>query len=159
VALTANFVRDIGGFYRRLPRGEGLESPYTAVVSAATQPGDRIWAAPFEPTLYLQTGRLPASTYWYLHPWLAASPDITAAVLRDLQRVQPPVVVFEADKHIPWNFPLPTPAEYAPTVYALIQQNYVPLDSQDPLLRDVYLRRDQADALRARISAQLPALH
>ena len=152
LAWAALFYHDIGGFYLHLPRGQGLETPYTRVVAAATEPADRIWAAPFEPSLYVETNRLPASPYAYYHPWLADSPAITAGLLRDLRAVRPPVVVFKADWHIPWAFPLPVPAEFGREVFAYIQQEYVALDPADPVLRDVYLRRSELDTLRARLT-------
>ncbi|HEV7665808.1 MAG TPA: hypothetical protein VGQ62_19920, partial [Chloroflexota bacterium] len=142
IAYGAVFFHDIGGFVLHLRRGDGLQSPYSAAVAAASAPTDRIWVAPLDPSVYLDTGRLPASAYTYYHPWLAESPEITAAVLHDLQTVRPAVIVFEADKRIDWLFPLPIPAEYGAAVFAYIQQAYAPIDPQDPLLRNVYIRRD-----------------
>ena len=152
VGLVGLFVRDVGGFYRRLPRGQDLGSPYALVVTAATGPTDRIWVAPNGPYVYLQAHRLPASRYSYYQPWLSDSPEISAAILRDLQAVQPPIVVYEADKHIEWSFPLPTPAEYGGQVYDYLRVAYEPASANDQLLRNVYLRRDQADSLRVRLA-------
>lgn len=152
LAYVAWFYRDIGGFVLRLPRGQGVHSPYSAPVSALTSAGDQIWVAPLDPTVYLDTDRRPASVFTYYHPWLADSPEITEGVLRDLQAHRPPVIVFEADKHIDWLFPLPTPAEYAARVYAFITAAYEQDDPNDSVLRNVYLRRDIASSLRTRQS-------
>jgi hypothetical protein len=143
IGFVGVFYHDIGGFVLRLPRGEGLQSPYSESVAVASGPTDRIWVAPLDPSVYLETGRSPASRYTFYHPWLAESPEITAAVLHDLQTNRPAVIVFEADKRIDWLFPLPTPAEYGATVFAYIQQQYAPLDPRDPVLRNVFVRRDR----------------
>jgi hypothetical protein len=153
VAFAGLFVHDIAGFYRRLPRGQDLDSAYARAVLATTEPTDRIWVAPNGPYVYLLSRRLPASTYAYYQPWQSDSPRINATILHDLQTARPPVIVYEAQKHIEWNFPLPTPAEYGGAVYAYIQDAYVPATPDDPVLSNVYLRRDEADALRARLPA------
>jgi hypothetical protein len=137
------FSHDIGGFYFHLPRAQDLRSPYTDAVLANSQPDEPIWGAPNLPYLYLQTGRLPASRYAYYQPWLADSPTISRRVLDDLRRRRPPVIVFESDKHIEWNFPLPTPAEYAAPISALLSEQYAPLDAADPVLKNVYVRQDR----------------
>ncbi|GAC1313571.1 MAG: hypothetical protein NVSMB2_01680 [Chloroflexota bacterium] len=142
LAYATFFYRDIGGFVLHLPRGQGVHSPYSASVAALTLPGEKIWVAPLDPTVYLDTDRRPASVYSYFHPWLADSPEITTTVLRDIGAERPPVIVFEADKHIDWLFALPTPAEYAPRVLGLIRANYQPVDPADGLLRNVYVRND-----------------
>jgi hypothetical protein len=158
VGLAAVFYHDVAGFYLRLPRGVGdTQDPQTSfatVVEAATAPGDRIWAAPFEPYVYLKSGRLPASPYWYFHPWMSDSPEVTAGVLRDLAATSPPLIIFRADKAIPWDFPLPTPREFGARVYAFIQAGYVALDAQDPVLRDVFVRPDRVAAVRAQLEQQ-----
>ncbi|MBV9170977.1 MAG: hypothetical protein JOZ81_12930 [Chloroflexi bacterium] len=125
-ALALLFYRDIAGFSRQQPRGVDLDSPYGAVVQATTEPQDVIWAAPNEPLVYLQADRRPASTYAYYQPWLADSPSIAEALLRDLKTHRPPVIVFISDKHIPWFFSLPEPRDYAAAVYALLQSDYTP---------------------------------
>jgi hypothetical protein len=150
VAYAGLFIHDIGGLYVRLPRGQGLDSPFARLASAATSPSDRIWAVPNNPYVYLVSGRLPASVYAYYQPWLADSEAITARVLSDLDATRPPLVIFEADKRIEWNFPLPTPAQYGVVVYAYIQARYDQVDGQDAVLRNVYVLRDRPD-VRARV--------
>lgn len=156
--LAGLFFHDIAGFYLHLPRGVGdagdVETTYAAVVDAATAPGDRIWAAPFEPYVYLKSNRLPASAYWYYHPWMADSPEVTEGALHDLQAAPPPLIIFRADKDIPWDFPLPTPRVYGARVFAFIQAGYTSLDEQDPVLRDVYVRNDRVDAVRTQLVQQ-----
>jgi hypothetical protein len=155
VGLAAVFYHDIAGFYLHLPRSatevQDVQSAYAAVVQVATAPGDRIWTAPDEPYVYLKADRLPVSTYWFYHPWMADSPEVTEGVLRDLQAGQPPLIVFRADKDVPWNFPLPTLRQYGTRVFAFIQAGYAAIDDQDPLLRDVFVRRDRLDAVRAEL--------
>jgi hypothetical protein len=155
LALVGVFYHDVAGFYRRLPRGVGdtedVATAYATIVDAATAPDDRIWAAPDEPYVYLKANRLPASRYWFYHPWLADSSEITEGVLRDLQTAQPALIVFRADKEIPWMFPLPTPREFGARVYAFIRAGYVALDDQDPVLRDVFVRRDRLDVVRTQL--------
>jgi hypothetical protein len=141
VLLVAWFLRDIGGFYRHQERGPAPDQPFVQAVLAHSQPGDAIWAAPFEPYIYLAADRPPASAYWYYHPWLAESDAITRQVLDDLQTARPRVIVFRADKDIPWYFPLARPQTYGAQVYEYIRSEYRPVDFDDPVLRDVYLRR------------------
>ena len=154
VGLTAIFYHDVAGFYRRLPRGTELVSPYAPIVAAATDPNEPIWAAPFEPDVYFETGRSLASPDWYYHPWMADSEAVTQRVLSDLQRVRPPLVVFRAGKQIPWDFPLPTPAQYGQRVYAFIRDAYVPVDARDPVLRDVFVRKDVAQQRIERLASR-----
>lgn len=149
LAYTAFFYRDIGGFVLRLPRGQGINSPYSASVAALTLPGEKIWVAPLDPTVYLDTDRKPASVYSYYHPWLADSPSISAGVLRDLENERPSVIVFEADKHIDWLFPLLTPAQYAADVFTFVNSNYQAVDPTDAVLGNVYVRKDIAPLRRA----------
>jgi hypothetical protein len=155
VGLAAVFYHDIAGFYLHLPRAAGdsgdVQVTFASVVDAATAPGDRLWAAPFEPYLYLKANRLPVSPYWYYHPWMSDSPEVTDGILRDLQAAPPPLIIFQADKDIPWDFPLPTPREYGARVFAFITSGYAALDEQDPVLRDVFVRRDRMDAVRAEL--------
>ena len=146
----ALFVRDIGRFIDGCPRhGPGLA---VRAGRRRTHFADRPALGDPESSLRVPAhGRLPATPYAYYQPWVADSPQITAQVLADLQRTRPPVVIFETDKQIEWPFPLPTPAEYGAEVYAFLQQAYEPAAPDDPTLRNVFLRRDLAPALRARL--------
>jgi hypothetical protein len=145
------FVRDVAGFYRRMPRDADLDAPAGRVVAALTAPHDRVWMGPFEPYAYLVAQRNPSSSIWYVFPWLADSPNVMQQLTGDLQAAPPPVVVFDADRQIPWYFSLPPPSEYAAPVYAFLERNYVPLDAQDPVLSEVYLLREREAELRQRL--------
>jgi hypothetical protein len=151
VVLAVLFYRDSAGFFRRLDRGLRPDSLYVRAVHTATLPTDRIWAAPFEPDVYLGADRAPASRYAYFFPWLSDSEAITEQLLQDLATEQPLVVIFRADKEIPWYFPLPTPRQYATRIHSYLSEHYVAVREGDAVLRDMLIRRDQADLLRARL--------
>jgi len=55
--------------------------------------GERIWVAPFAPSVYCLSGRRSASRFYFVLPWVA-KPAVRAEVMRDL-RAQPPTLIVE----------------------------------------------------------------
>jgi len=55
--------------------------------------GERIWVAPFAPSVYCLSGRASASRFYFVLPWVA-KPSVRAEVMRDL-RARPPTLIVE----------------------------------------------------------------
>jgi len=64
-----------------------------AVVARHSSPTDRIWVAPFSPSVYCLSGRASASRYYFVLPW-TATPAVQARLMQDL-RARPPALVVE----------------------------------------------------------------
>lgn len=129
--------------------------PAYRVVEAATGPEDPIWVGPMDPGAYLTLGRAPAARYGFYFPWLADSPAINRQLIADLEKNQPPVIVFDEDFQVgridggetQWY----AVSKYARVVETYLSEKYVPLDSSDPDLRSVFLRKDRAAELVQRL--------
>lgn len=120
-------------------------SPYVAVVDALTTPQERLFVAPYDPYLFLATGRLPATKYPFYFPWQAADPATEADLTAELQSSRPPVVVFLGDEPVNGQY---LPREFGRGVLDFLKEAYAPLDPQDPVLRDLWVRADRVDAAR-----------
>ena len=145
VTLSLGFAVNVGRLYD-LTRHPAYRSPYLSVVSAITQPGDRIFVAPYDPYLFLASQRLPATRYGFYFPWQAADPAMQADILGELEQARPPVVVFMRDELVNGQY---RTADWGRPMLDLLQRDYVPLEPDDPVLGNVFVRPDRVDAARA----------
>jgi hypothetical protein len=96
-ALVAAFVFQVARTYD-FSRTPAYAQPDLPVVQAVTGSGERIFVAPYDPYLYLATGRLPASTYEFYFPWQAADPRSDAQIMDELRQRRPAAIVFHQDE-------------------------------------------------------------
>lgn len=133
----------------------GYAFPYTAAVDAMTEPGDKIWVGPIDPQAYLAAQREPASRYAFYLPWLAASPEISQGLIRDLETTQPPVIVMPLNAAIirfsGSSRQIYSVRNYAESLADFLANDYVPVDANDPTWNAVFLRRDRAAELLQRL--------
>jgi hypothetical protein len=75
-----------------------------AWIARATPPGAPLFVWGFEPSLYTRSGRPPASRYIYNVPQRSAwrREESRAALMRDLERTAPSVVVVVEGDALPW---------------------------------------------------------
>ena len=131
-----------------------VSSPHVAVVLALTDPGERIDVVPYDPYVYLASGRLPASRFPFYFPWQAIEPRTRDQMLDDLRAEQPPVVIFRGDELVNGQW---LPREYAEDLYDfLLARQYTPLDPTLPVLRDVLVRQDRLARAREQLQGSNP---
>lgn len=160
LALTGAmvFYVGIGAAYAAAPlfiQPSGYVFEFSAAIDAITEPTERIWVGPIDPQAYLAARRLPASRYAFYLPWLAASPQISAGLVSDLEASQPPVVVINFGAPIIRWTGVATEryvvSEYAAGLAAYLNQHYTPVDINNPRWSAVYLRRDRSAELLQRL--------
>jgi hypothetical protein len=151
LALGASFVVQVGLTYdlsKRAPRAE----PDVATITAITAPGERILVVPYDPFVYLATGRMPASVFPYYFPWQAADPRSDARIRQDLHIVRPPAVIFRGNELVNGQW---LPREYGKALYDfLLSEGYVPIDPTSATLGDVLVRDDRLQAARTSLAAR-----
>jgi hypothetical protein len=130
-------------------RHPAYRSPFVSIVSDATQPSDRIFVAPYDPYLFLASQRLPATRYAFYFPWQAADPVTEADMIDELRASQAPMVIFMRDELVNAQYPTRV---WGARMLAVLQQEYVQLDPDDPVLGDVFVRPDRLADVRARLS-------
>ncbi len=139
VALTYDF--------SRLPPREAAEVP---IVRALTQPGDRIFVAPYDPYVYLATERMPAATSPFYFPWQAIDRRTEDRLMAELEANRPPVIVFRQDELVNGQW---LPREYGRRVLDALLAEYAPLDASAPTLRDVLVPQEKLAEARRRVAA------
>ena len=148
VALVLAFAVRVAGTYD-FSRGPARSEPEPAVVTALTQPGDRIFVAPYDPWVYLATNRMPAATSPFYFPWQALDPRTENRLIEDLRQARPPVIVFRQDELVNGQW---RPREYGRRVLdALAADGYVTLN--EARWPDVLVPRENLDAARRTLQA------
>jgi hypothetical protein len=127
-------------------RHPAYRSPYASIVSAITQPGERIVVAPYDPYLFLATQRLPATRYGFYFPWQAADPSMQADILAELDQARPPVLVFMQDERVNGQY---RTGDWGRAMLDELERDYVAVAPADPLLGNVFVRPDRIAAARA----------
>ena len=116
------------------------DAPIDVRIRALTKAGDRILAMPFEPDIYLASGRMPMDGYnYYLPadadygraPWLGVKHDLCA----DWAKRPPKLVYF--NNWVVWD--KYAMADYAPCVLQILSSKY----QRQTDFPELYLRRDQ----------------
>ncbi len=143
--LSLGFVVNVSRLYD-FTRHPAYRSPYLAIVSAITQPGERIVVAPYDPYLFLAAQRLPATRYGFYFPWQAADPSMQADMLAELDQARPPVVVFMHDERVNGQY---RAGDWGRPMLDELQRDYVPVAPDQPVLEDVFVRPDRVAAARA----------
>jgi len=139
LALGATFAVQVGRTYD-LSGAPARSAPEVAIVQALTAPNERIFVAPYDPYIYLASGRAPASTLPFYFPWQALDPRSEGKLLDDLRTVRPPLVIFRRDELVNDRW---LPRDYGTRVLELLERDYVPLDPSSAILDDVFIRRDR----------------
>ena len=139
LALGATFAVQVGRTYD-LSGAPARSAPEVAIVQALTEPNERIFVAPYDPYIYLASGRAPASTLPFYFPWQALDPRSEGKLLDDLRTVRPPLVIFRRDELVNDRW---LPRDYGTRVLELLERDYVPLDPSSAILDDVFVRRDR----------------
>jgi hypothetical protein len=151
--LGGVFAVQVGLTYDLSDRPARIE-PDVAVVEALTEPGARVFVAPFDPYVYLTSGRMPASVFPYYFPWHAADPRVEARLRADLHAARPPVVIFRGDELVNGHW---LPKEYGKDLYDfLLSEGYAPLDDSPSLLGDVLVPEDRLVAARESLASNQP---
>jgi hypothetical protein len=143
--LSLGFVVNVSRLYD-FTRHPAYRSPYASVVSAITQPGERIMVAPYDPYLFLATQRLPATRYGFYFPWQAADSTMQADILTELDQARPPVVVFMQNERINGQY---RTGDWGRPMLDELEREYVAVAPADPLLGNVFVRPDRIAAARA----------
>jgi hypothetical protein len=102
------------------------------VVRARTSPSDRVLVWAWAPQVYWYSERLPAArdlTLNYALGWIGRQPQelfpgARAALLEDLRRTRPPVIVVSNDGVLPFSESAAWRPEAAPEVWAFIRGEY-----------------------------------
>jgi hypothetical protein len=129
-----------------------VESPHASVVQALTAPGEEILVVPFDPYVYLASGRMPASRLPFYFPWQAIEPRTRDVLMDDLRSGPPPVIIFRGDELVNGQW---LPSEYARDLHDfLLGWQYAALDATSPLLGDVLVRQDRLAAAREQLQAR-----
>jgi hypothetical protein len=129
-----------------------VESPQASVVQMLTAPGEEILVVPFDPYVYLASGRMPASRLPFYFPWQAIEPRSRDVLMDDLRSARPPLVIFRGDELVNGQW---LPREYAKDVHEfLLSLGYTPLDATSPLLGDVLVRQDRLAGARQQLQAR-----
>jgi hypothetical protein len=150
VVLSVGFAANVLRLYD-FTRHPPYTSPFAPIVSAATEPGDRIVVAPYDPYLYLATQRLPATRYPFYFPWQAADPAMEADAIDELRASRAPMVIFMQDELVNGQY---LTRAWGARLLDVLQRDYVQLDPHDPVLGDVFVLPDRVDAVRARIATR-----
>jgi hypothetical protein len=149
--LAATFVLRVASLYdlRAIP---ARDAPEVAVIQALTRPGERIFAAPYDPYLYLAAQRMPATTLPFFFPWQAADPRSESQLVDEIRERRPALIVFRKWEAVNDRWPL---GEYAQRVESVIRERYAPLDESAPVLRDLYVPTERLADARQRASELL----
>lgn len=134
---------------------EAYRFPERDIVAATTGRDDTFWIAPLSPYAYLEVGRMPASRYAFYLPWHADSREINQQLISDLERSQPPVVIFFRDSGIlrreGARLQTFVVRDYAPVIDAYVSEHYVSASETDPRLKYLFFRRERAEELLRRL--------
>jgi hypothetical protein len=144
--LAGAFVVRVAMLYDLGP-APARNAPEVAVIQALSEPGERIFAAPYDPYLYLATQRMPATTLPFFFPWQAADPRSESQLIAEIRNRRPALIVFRKWEAVNDRWPL---GESAQRVERVIRERYTPLDESAPVLQDLYVPTERLDDARAR---------
>jgi hypothetical protein len=145
LALVGAFVFQVGRTYD-FSRTPAYTQPEQAILQAVTAPGERIFVAPYDPYLYLASGRLPASTYEFYFPWQAADPRSDGQIMDELRQRRPAAIVFHQDELVNGQY---LTRDYAGQLQRLLDaERYARLPGTD-----VFVPQERADEAQARLTA------
>ena len=88
--LAGLFVVQVGLTYDFSPRPP-RESNDVDAIKALTAPGEQIFVAPFDPYMYVASGRMPASSLSFYFPWQALDQRMNIKLFDDLRANRSPV--------------------------------------------------------------------
>jgi hypothetical protein len=144
-ALLVAFVFQVGRTYD-FSRTAAYTQPEQDIVQAVTAPGERIFVAPYDPYLYLASGRLPASTYEFYFPWQAADPRSDGQIMDELRQRRPAAIVFHQDELVNGQY---LTRDYAAHLQQLLDgEQYVRLPGTD-----VFVPQERAAEAQTRLTA------
>lgn len=148
LALLGNWLVRVGREYdlSGRPARTAAEVP---IILALTQPGERIFVAPYDPYLYLATDRMPAARLPFYFPWQAVDPRSRGELLADLRANRPPVIVFRQAEAVNDRW---VAGEYGRPLLDALAADYAPLDPTAPVLQDVLVPRERLAAARQRLA-------
>jgi hypothetical protein len=152
VLLSLGFAADVLRLYD-FGRQPAYRSPFVRVVAATTQPGERIFVAPYDPYLFIASERLPATRYGFYFPWQAADPATEADIIDELRAARPPVVIFMRDELVNGQY---LTRSWGAGLLDVLEREYVQLDPTEPVLADVFVRPDRLAAARAQLGLPSP---
>jgi hypothetical protein len=148
LALLADFAWHVALVYD-FSRQPSRPTAEVGIVQALTEPGERIFVAPFDPYIYLDSQRAPASRFTFFFPWQAIDPRIEGELFRDLTTTRPALVVFRSNELVNDRWLV---SDYGKRLYEfLLGQGYAPLDASSPAVGDVLVPKDRLMSARERL--------
>jgi hypothetical protein len=145
LALVGVFVFQISRTYD-FSRTPAYTQPEQQILAAVTNQGERIFVAPYDPYLYLASGRLPVSTYEFYFPWQATDPRSDSQIMDELRQRRPAAIVFHQDELVNGQY---LTRDYAAHLQQLLDaERYARLPGTD-----VFVPQERADAAQARLTA------
>jgi hypothetical protein len=148
--LVAIFLVQVARTYD-FSRRPAYQAPEQPILETITSPDERIFVAPYDPYLYLASGRLPVSTFEFYFPWQAADPRSDGQILAELRQRRPAAVVFRQDELVNGQYRTGDWAAHLRTL--LDAEGYAPLDPARPGLAEVLVPAERLAEARARLSA------
>jgi hypothetical protein len=151
LAVLATFLVRVGLSYELgSPSGPARTVPELAIIEALTQPGERIFVAPYDPYVYLASQRMPAARLPFYFPWQAIDPRSREQLLADLRTNRPPVIIFRHAEAVNDRW---VAGDYGRSLLEALAPDYAPLDPAAPVLSDVLVPRERLAAAQQRVAA------
>jgi hypothetical protein len=147
LGLVAAFVFQVARTYD-FSNTPAYAAPEQAVLQAITSPTERIFVAPYDPYLYLASGRLPVSTYEFYFPWQAADPRSDSQIMDELRQRRPAAVVFRQDDLVNGQY---LTRDWAGHLEQLLQDERY--SAVDAAVADVFVPAERLPDARARLRA------